>query len=103
MSKVGLWETAGQDILYTFRILRKAPVFTATAVFTLALAIGGNTTMFTVIRAVLLKPLQYRDPDRLVRISGGASPARFELIRRNARSFSGTGAFTGVESVNLTG
>ena len=43
------------------------PAFAATAVLTMAIAIGGNTAMFTVIRAVLLKPLQYRDPDRLVR------------------------------------
>jgi len=58
-----------QDALYALRAMRHNPAFAATAVLTLALASGGNTVMFTVIRAVLLKPLQYRDPDRLIRIS----------------------------------
>ena len=52
-----LQEMIWQDALYALRALRHNPAFTATAVLTLALAIGGNTAMFTVIRAVLLKPL----------------------------------------------
>ena len=60
--------------------MRQKPAFAATAVLTMALAIGGNTAMFTVIRAVLLKPLSYRDPDRLANISGGATPI---ALRRN--------------------
>ncbi len=92
-----------RDTLYALRLLRQRPAFTATAVLTLALAIGGNTAMFTVIRAVLLKPLAYPEPDRLVRISGGAAPARFEEIETEARSYTAIGAFTGMESVTLAG
>ena len=63
----GLLEAFFRDLLYAMRTMRQSPVFGATAVLTLALAIGGNTAMFTVIRAVLLKPLDYRDPERLMR------------------------------------
>jgi putative ABC transport system permease protein len=96
-------ETIRQDALYALRTLRKNPLFSATAVLTLALAIGGNTAMFTIIRAVLLKPLEYRDPDRLVRITGGATPARFEEMRTAARSFSEIGAYAGFENLTLAG
>ena len=81
MTKIEFPETTWQDVRYAFRTMRKGPGFAATAILTLALAIGGNTAMFTVIRAVLLKPLQYRDPDRLVRLSGGATPTRFAEMR----------------------
>jgi predicted permease len=91
------------DLLYAMRTLRKNPLFGAIAILTLALAIGGNTTMFTVIRAVLLKPLEYRDPDRLVRITGGATPARFAEMRAAARTFTEIGAFAGSENLALTG
>src|SRR6266436_5239376 len=62
-------ETIWQDIRYSLRTLRRNPVFAATAILTLALGIGGNTAIFTVIHAVLLKPLEYRDSDRLVYLS----------------------------------
>jgi hypothetical protein len=78
VNAIRVLETIWQDTLYAARAMRKNPVFAATAVFILALGIGGNTAMFTVIRAVLLKPLDYRDPDKLVRISGGATPTRFK-------------------------
>jgi len=83
--------------------MRARPAFAATAVATMALAIGGTTAMFTVIRAVLLKPLQYRDPDRLVRIEGGATPSRFAEMRAGARSFTDLGAFTGWQNITLSG
>ncbi len=59
-------ETLWHDILYALRTMRKNSGFAMTAALTLGLGIGGNTAIFTVIRAVLLKPLQYREPDRLV-------------------------------------
>jgi predicted permease len=91
-----------QDALYALRTMRKEPVFAATAILTLALAIGGNTAMFTVIHAVLLKPLPYPDSGRLVGI-GGATPSRFSEMKAAARSFTGIGAFTGEENSTLSG
>ena len=97
------FETMWQDTRYGLRTLSKKPAFAVTAVVTLALAIGGNTAMFSVIRAVLLKPLAYPEPDRLVNISGGATPARFEEMKAAARSFTDIGAYMPEEDVTLSG
>lgn len=96
-------ELIWQDTLYAFRTMRAKPAFAITAILTLALAIGGNTAMFTVIHAVLLKPLPYPDSGRLVSITGGATPTRFEEMKASARSFAGIGAFTIEETPTLSG
>ena len=56
------------DVKHTFRSLRRAPVFTAVAVMTLAIGVGANTAIFSVVNAVLLRPLPFENDDRLVRL-----------------------------------
>ena len=67
MSK--LFETALQDLRYAGRILRKYPGFSLAIILTAALGIGANVTIFSVLNAVVLEPLPFKDPDRLVRLT----------------------------------
>ena len=92
------------DLRYALRTMRKQPGFAVTTVLTLAFAIGANTAIFTVVRAILLRPLRYTNPERLVQISGSATPIRYDAIRDGARSYVGIGAYLGqVEDIAITG
>jgi putative ABC transport system permease protein len=102
----GLW----QDMRYAARLLRKNPGFALAVIFTLALGIGSNSAIFTVTSAVLLKPLPYHDPEKLVLVdlqrkeggSNGFSLNRYDQVRDQNHSFTGI-AVAANDSANLTG
>jgi putative ABC transport system permease protein len=85
-----------QDLHYGLRMLRKSPGFTTVAVLTLALGIGANAAIFSVVNAVLLNPLAYKDPDRLVTIlhygTSPVSPANYLDYRDRTTSYDAMGA-----------
>jgi putative ABC transport system permease protein len=105
-----------RDLRYSFRVLRKNPALAVTAIVCLALGIGANTAIFTVVNAVVLRPLAFKDPERLVRVytefptygsSGGfrkfwmSTPELLDL-RRMTSSWEALEAYT-TSGVNLAG
>jgi predicted permease len=93
-------------ILFGMGVLRSlstAPGFVLTSALLLGLGIGANVACFSVVRAVLLKPLGYSHPDRLVILSSGASPTHFAEIESSARNYSGIGAFAMEEDLAFSG
>jgi len=107
-----IFRTLRQDLHFAVRTLRKSPGFTAVALLTLALGIGANSAIFSVVNGVLLKPLPYHQPDRLVYLYSQfptmgfdefwISPPEYRDLQERARSFSAIGAWrTG--RVNVAG
>ena len=104
--------TLFQDLRYGVRILLKQPAFTLVAVITLALGIGANTAIFSLVNSILLKPLPYRDPDQVVRMiqaspklgldTWGVSQANFAAYRDQNRSYESIALYNN-GGVNLTG
>ena len=92
-------EQAWQDVRYALRTLRKAPIFTATALLSLGLGIGANTAIFTLLYTVLLKPLPVPNPERLVVLGVRDSRSPKELQTRASYPFlealKGNSVFTG--------
>jgi putative ABC transport system permease protein len=99
------------DLRYALRRLRHAPVFSAIVILTLALGIGANSAIFSVVNTVLLRPLPYREPGQLVevfhwyesfKLHAGVSAPGFHAYRDETKDFDAVGVSTGW-GVNLTG
>jgi len=96
-------QTFLQDLKYALRMLRKNPAFTVVAILTLAVGIGANSAIFSVVNSVLLRPLPYRQPDQLVRVYSEfptmqlqkfwLSPPELLDIQREAKSWEAIGAW----------
>jgi putative ABC transport system permease protein len=106
-------ESIGQDVRYAVRTLRRSPGFTLVAVTILALGIGANTAVFSLVDAVLLRPLPFPEPDRLALLwvdfsaRGGparaeSTPADFAAWRERSQSFDALAGFV-TATYNLTG
>ncbi len=113
MNSISILDTIGRDLRYAVRGLLKNPTFTAVAVLTLGLGIGASTAIFTVVNGVLLRPLPYPQPDKLVRLWEVLPQRDFHRNVVNAwnfldwqartQAFDGMAATSPVQTVNVSG
>ncbi len=91
-----------QDLRYAARMFRRTPVFTGIAVASLALGIGGNAAMFTLVNTLLVRPLPYSEPQRLLRVTGVYPRAAIPFFQERSRAMNIAAVSTGSD-LNLTG
>lgn len=107
-SRLRLRERIGsvaQDVRFAVRALRRSPSFVAVAVACLALGIGANVAIFSVLDGVLLKPLPFADPSSLVRIwsDGAVPPGIYDILRRDQKSYNAIAGYEFGREVSLSG
>ena len=96
-------DNVARDLRVAIRMLRGAPGFAAAAILTLALGIGANTAIFTMVDALLLRPLPYPAPEELVEIAPGFPPGALPILREQGRHYSGVAGYTPGTEVTWTG
>lgn len=109
------WDSVWRDMRFSLRALRRSPAFTLVAILSLALGIGAAATLFSIVNTVVLKPLAYREPGRLVMVREVVKPLahvyptlpvnyqHFRFWRENARSFESIAALYSAAAVLTSG